>query len=137
MANKDHSAFVFIKRLGNNRQMPEINMVCRFVKNKNGRIMDHGFRHQQPALHAAGKLAHISVGFIGEAKHGQDFHRPALLARHPGVVLPREQILQEVWSSGWKGLGRSLEVHIASLRRKLDSRDIIGTVRGVGYRLVS
>jgi DNA-binding response OmpR family regulator len=59
----------------------------------------------------------------------------ALLVRHRGRALPRERILREVWGSSWKGLGRTLEVHIASLRRKLGEADVVETVRGVGYRV--
>ncbi len=64
----------------------------------------------------------------------------ALLARHAGAALPREQILREVWGSSWKGLGRTLEVHVASLRRKLVAAaggpvDAVQTVRGIGYRV--
>lgn len=66
-----------------------------------------------------------------------EFDLLGLLARHPGVVVPRERILREVWGTGWKGLGRSLEVHVASIRRKLGSKRVIETARGVGYRLVS
>jgi DNA-binding response OmpR family regulator len=53
------------------------------------------------------------------------------------VALTRERIIRDVWDTGWKGLGRSLEVHVASIRRKLDTGEIIETVRGVGYRLAS
>jgi DNA-binding response OmpR family regulator len=59
----------------------------------------------------------------------------ALLVRHRGTALSRERILREVWGSSWKGLGRTLEVHVASLRRKLDEPDVVETVRGVGYRI--
>lgn len=59
----------------------------------------------------------------------------ALLARHRGTALSRERILREVWGSSWKGLGRTLEVHVASLRRKLGRPDVVETVRGVGYRV--
>nr|WP_187361091.1 response regulator transcription factor [Phytoactinopolyspora mesophila] len=65
----------------------------------------------------------------------KEFDVVALLARHPGVALPRERILREVWQTNWRGLGRSLEVHVGSIRRKLGSHDVIETVRGVGYRL--
>jgi DNA-binding response OmpR family regulator len=65
----------------------------------------------------------------------KEFDVVALLARHPGVALPRERILREVWHTSWKGLGRSLEVHIGSIRSKLGNNDVIETVRGVGYRL--
>lgn len=67
----------------------------------------------------------------------KEFDVVALLARHPGVVFPRERILREVWQTNWRGLGRSLEVHIAAIRRKLGSPDVIETVRGVGYRLAN
>lgn len=65
----------------------------------------------------------------------KEFDVVALLARHPGVTLTRERILREVWNTGWKGLGRSLEVHVGAVRRKLGEHDLIETVRGVGYRL--
>jgi DNA-binding response OmpR family regulator len=61
----------------------------------------------------------------------------ALLVRHRGRALTRERILREVWGSSWKGLGRTLEVHIASLRRKLGQPDVVETVRGVGYRVAA
>ncbi|PRZ04198.1 DNA-binding response OmpR family regulator [Isoptericola sp. CG 20/1183] len=59
----------------------------------------------------------------------------ALLVRHRGTALARERILREVWGSSWKGLGRTLEVHVASLRRKLGEPSVVETVRGVGYRV--
>lgn len=65
----------------------------------------------------------------------KEFDLVALLARHQGVALSRERILRAVWQTEWKGLGRSLEVHVGAIRRKLGKPDIIETVRGVGYRL--
>ncbi|HSI93027.1 MAG TPA: response regulator transcription factor [Jiangellaceae bacterium] len=65
----------------------------------------------------------------------KEFDVVALLARHRGVTLTRERILREVWNTSWKGLGRSLEVHVGSIRRKLGEHELIETVRGVGYRL--
>ncbi|MFJ2033972.1 response regulator transcription factor [Streptosporangium sp. NPDC087985] len=58
-----------------------------------------------------------------------------LLASAPGVVVRRERILAEVWQTSWEGAGRTLEVHVASLRAKLGVPAVIETVRGVGYRL--
>lgn len=67
----------------------------------------------------------------------KEFDVIALLARHPGVTLTRERIIREVWNTGWKGLGRSLEVHVGAIRRKLGGHELIETVRGVGYRLAT
>ncbi|QKV92197.1 response regulator transcription factor [Streptomyces sp. NA02950] len=66
----------------------------------------------------------------------KEFDLLALLAQRPGVVFRREQIISQVWRTSWEGTGRTLEVHIASLRSKLRMPALIETVRGVGYRLV-
>jgi DNA-binding response OmpR family regulator len=66
----------------------------------------------------------------------KEFDLLALLAQRPGVVFRREQIISEVWRTSWEGTGRTLEVHVASLRSKLGLPTLIQTVRGVGYRLV-
>ncbi|MEV6107230.1 response regulator transcription factor [Streptomyces sp. NPDC051940] len=67
----------------------------------------------------------------------KEFDLLALLANRPGVVFRREQIISEVWRTSWEGTGRTLEVHVASLRSKLKMPELIETVRGVGYRLVA
>ncbi|MCA6092513.1 response regulator transcription factor [Streptomyces sp. SCA3-4] len=66
----------------------------------------------------------------------KEFDLLALLAQRPGVVFRREQIISEVWQTSWEGTGRTLEVHIASLRSKLRMPALIETVRGVGYKIV-
>ncbi|MDT0347309.1 response regulator transcription factor [Streptomyces litchfieldiae] len=65
----------------------------------------------------------------------KEFDLLALLAQRPGVVFRREQIISDVWRTSWEGTGRTLEVHIASLRAKLRRPELVETVRGVGYRL--
>ena len=54
------------------------------------------------------------------------------LAADAGAVLTRDQIMSDVWDENWCGPTKTLDVHIASLRKKLDS-SIIETVRGVGF----
>jgi DNA-binding response OmpR family regulator len=65
----------------------------------------------------------------------KEFDLLALLGQRPGVVFRREQIISDVWQTSWEGTGRTLEVHIASLRAKLRRPELVETVRGVGYRL--
>jgi two-component system response regulator RegX3 len=65
----------------------------------------------------------------------KEFDLLALLADDPGAVCSRQQILDEVWDPHWYGPTKTLDVHIASLRRKLGRPELIETVRGVGYRL--
>jgi two-component system response regulator RegX3 len=57
------------------------------------------------------------------------------LAREPDVVHTREQIIKDVWDENWWGSTKTLDVHMASLRKKL-APEAIETVRGVGFRLV-
>jgi len=56
------------------------------------------------------------------------------LARDPEAVRTREEIIAAVWDENWWGPTKTLDVHIASLRKKL-AADVIETVRGVGFRL--
>lgn len=55
------------------------------------------------------------------------------LAADAGAVKTREQLMRDVWDEHWWGSTKTLDVHIASLRRKL-AVDVIETVRSVGYR---
>ncbi|KAA6213584.1 DNA-binding response regulator [Streptomyces albofaciens JCM 4342] len=79
----------------------------------------------------------VAVGGAAVPLTRKEFDLLALLAQRPGVVFRREQIISEVWRTSWEGTGRTLEVHIASLRAKLGMPALIETVRGVGYRLVA
>jgi two-component system, OmpR family, response regulator len=59
------------------------------------------------------------------------------LAERPGLALSRQQILDGVWGYDWFGDARTVDVHIAQVRKKLGDAVTIKTVRGVGYRLES
>jgi two-component system, OmpR family, response regulator RegX3 len=59
----------------------------------------------------------------------------ALLARDPGAVVTKQRILNEVWNTSWYGSAKTVDVHVASLRKKLGDPGLIETVRGIGLRL--
>lgn len=65
----------------------------------------------------------------------KEFDIIAVLARYPGVAVPKERLIREVWNTDWRGFGHSLEVHVGAIRKKTGARGVIETVRGVGYRL--
>ena len=66
----------------------------------------------------------------------KEFDLLAFLAEEPSRAQWREDIIARVWDEHWWGSTKTLDVHVASLRRKLgDSRRWITTLRGVGYRL--
>lgn len=68
----------------------------------------------------------------------KEFDLLALLVREAGRVVPRSRIMSEVWDEHWFGSTKTLDTHIAWLRRKLgddpDHPRWISTVRGVGLR---
>ncbi len=68
----------------------------------------------------------------------QEFDLLLALAAQPGRVFTREQLLQEAWGFDFYGQTRTVDVHVAHLRRKLEGTSVrIETVTGVGYRLAS
>ncbi len=66
----------------------------------------------------------------------KEFDLLAHLASDPGAALTRRSILEEVWDANWYGSTKTLDVHVASLRRKLGHPEWIEAVRGVGFKLV-
>lgn len=65
----------------------------------------------------------------------KEFDILAALARDPGAVRTRSSLLEEIWETRWHGSAKTIDVHVASLRRKLGDRGWVETVRGVGFRL--
>jgi len=66
----------------------------------------------------------------------KEYDLVAFLASDPGRVFTRTEIFDEVWDPHWYGPTKTLDVHVASVRRKLGDPGWIETVRGVGFRLV-
>lgn len=59
-----------------------------------------------------------------------------LFMEHPGRVFTRELLLEQIWGFGYEGETRTVDVHIGTLRTKLqECGSYIETVRGVGYRM--
>ncbi len=65
----------------------------------------------------------------------REFELIALLASRPGVVVERDAIFREVWGGEWFGSPKTIDVHVAALRRKLGDARWIETSRSVGFRL--
>jgi DNA-binding response OmpR family regulator len=65
----------------------------------------------------------------------KEFELLRYLAERPGLALSRQQILDGVWGYGWYGDPRTVDVHVAQVRKKLAGAVALTTVRGLGYRL--
>jgi DNA-binding response OmpR family regulator len=67
----------------------------------------------------------------------KEFDLLACFLEHPGIVLSREKLLDIVWGMTYPGGTRTVDVHVAQLRRKLGDPQSIRTVRGAGYKLAT
>jgi DNA-binding response OmpR family regulator len=65
----------------------------------------------------------------------REFDLLAFMAENEGLVLSRQQLLDNVWGHGWYGDERTVDVHVRQLRKKLGDALPLATVWGVGYRL--
>ena len=78
----------------------------------------------------------VTVGGEAIELTGKEFDLLACFLEHPGIVLSRERLLDLVWGMTYPGGTRTVDVHVAQLRRKLGDPDGIRTVRGAGYKLI-
>ena len=100
-----------------------------------------GYEAQPPAHYADGFL-HVDYGNFAATCQQQsikltrkEFALLAILTRNKGRVVPREQLLDQVWGLEYYGEARTLDVHISGLRKKLQlCGNGIETVIGIGYR---
>ena len=66
----------------------------------------------------------------------KEFDLLAYFMANPGVVVSRDILLERVWGQEYPGGTRTVDVHVAQVRRKLDRPNLIRTLRGTGYKAV-
>ncbi len=76
----------------------------------------------------------VSVGGSPVELTSREFDLLAALLAHPGVVLSRDRLLELAWGGDFPGGTRTVDVHVAQLRAKLERPDLVETVRGAGYK---
>ena len=78
------------------------------------------------------------VSAAGEpvALRTREFDLLAYLIENKGIVVSRDQLLDKVWGLDYPGGTRTVDVHVAQLRRKLGRPDLIRTLRGSGYKAI-
>ncbi len=91
-------------------------------------------------LHIEVDAHRVRVGDQEVALTGKEFDVLAVLVANRDKVVSRSQLMAEVWSEGWYGSTKTLDVTIGRLRQKLDrasTAERVVNVRGVGFRLES
>ncbi|MEU1944852.1 response regulator transcription factor [Streptomyces sp. NPDC020125] len=91
-------------------------------------------REQEPLV-VDRRTHQVWVGGTPVTLTPKEFELLALLTEDPGAVYSRQQILDRVWDPHFHGPTKTLDVHVATLRRKLGDPAWIQTLRGVGFRL--
>ena len=79
----------------------------------------------------------VTVAGAPVALTSKEFDLLACLLEHRGIVLSRERLLDLVWGVTYPGGTRTVDMHVAALRRKLGGPEHIQTVRGAGYKLLA
>ena len=99
-------------------------------------------RSSEDAVLSAGEIVlrrdSHDVTVDGEAVQltAKEFDLLTCFLEHQGIVLSRERLLDIVWGMSYPGGTRTVDMHVAQLRRKLGDAEAIHTVRGAGYKLV-
>ena len=88
---------------------------------------DVELRRDEREVRVAGELVDLTV---------KEFDLLAWLVENAGIVFSRDQLLDRVWGMTFEGGTRTVDVHVAQVRRKLDRPQLIRTVRGSGYKAV-
>jgi two-component system response regulator RegX3 len=88
-----------------------------------------------PSLTIDRKAARVRLAGEEVALTPKEYDLLAFLTEEPGALMSREQIMEAVWDANWFGPTKTLDVHVAALRRKLAGAVGIEAVRGVGFRL--
>nr|WP_197973606.1 MULTISPECIES: response regulator transcription factor [Streptomyces] len=88
-----------------------------------------------PRLTIDRKAARVRLDGEEIALAPKEYDLLAFLTEEPGALMSREQIMEAVWDANWFGPTKTLDVHVAALRRKLAGAITIEAVRGVGFRL--
>ena len=79
----------------------------------------------------------VTVGDEPITLRTKEFDLLQCLLEHQGLVLSREQLLSQVWGYDFAGETRTVDVHVAGLRKELRASDLaVETVWGIGYKLV-
>ena len=96
-------------------------------------------RPSRSARHAFALLP-VANGFDGDAQSAREFKLLRHFIEHRGATLSRDQLLADVWGYDEMPLTRTVDVHVAGLRQKIETNpkapEFILTVHGLGYKFV-
>ena len=120
-----------VKPFGFVELLARVRAVLRRINPAETGLLRHGTLTVDP------RTRRVSVADREIALTPKEFDLLSCLSEDPGRVLTRQEILERAWGGHWYGPSKVLDVHVASLRRKLGDPALIETVYGIGYRLAA
>lgn len=118
-----------VKPFGFAELLARVRAVLRRVNPEESSGLHHG------ALTVDSRTRRVSLSGREIPLTPKEFDLLSCLTEDPGRALTRQEILERAWGGHWYGPSKVLDVHVASLRRKLGDPSLIETVYGIGYRL--
>ena len=118
-----------VKPFGRAELLARIRAVLRRMRAPESELLRHG------DLELDIRTCKVTLAGLEIEVTRKEFDILACLMADPGRVMSREQILEQAWDAHWYGPMKVLDVHVASLRRKLGVPGLIETVYGRGFRL--
>lgn len=115
--------------------MRELVARIRAVTRRTGNVTEQPGPQRIGPLDVDRRTRRISVDGRDVDLTPKEFDLLLILAEDPGAVMSRADIMSSVWDPHWYGPTKTLDVHLASLRKKLGDPGLVETVRGVGFRL--
>lgn len=101
----------------------------------------HGSPQSTPSevvsrIHIDEKTRIVTLDGAEVSLTAKEFDLLSYLATEPGAVFRRTEILDHVWDTDWYGTTKTLDAHVAAIRKKLGNQGWIEAVRGVGFKFV-
>jgi DNA-binding response OmpR family regulator len=118
-----------VKPFGRAELLARIRAVLRRTRAPGTELLRHG------DLEVDIRTCKVTLGGLEIELTRKEFDILACLMADPGRVMSRQQILEQAWDAHWYGPMKVLDVHVASLRKKLGVPGLIETVYGRGFRL--
>ncbi|SHI11872.1 response regulator transcription factor [Streptomyces sp. 3214.6] len=123
------------KPFGVREVIARIRAVMRRVQPRTAAAPENGADRYGARLTIDRKAARVHVDGEEVSLAPKEYDLLSFLTEEPGALMSREQIMEAVWDANWFGPTKTLDVHVAALRRKFAGVVAIEAVRGVGFRL--
>ena len=124
-----------VKPFGMHELVARIRAVVRRIVARDGHLDQDPPSARSGALTIDRRAQRVHLGEREVHLTAKEFDLLCYLAEDPGAVYRRSEILRQVWGANWYGTAKTVDAHVAAIRKKLGDPRWIEAVRGVGFRI--